>query len=102
MEGYAKSGRQGVEILVDGPEQCVWSEKDGGKQGHIHSPTAQVLKLLSLDQFKSFFGRRNDGLLQHLEIAERTLTLRWGCSAGEFQDDQRMAQYLVRRQQRLK
>jgi hypothetical protein len=49
--------------------------------------------LLSLDQFKSFFGRRNDGLLQHLEIAERTLTLRWGCSAGEFQDDQRMAQY---------
>jgi len=98
-KGHAQSRRQSVEILVDGPQQRVWGEKDGGKQGHTHRPAAQVLKMLSLDQFKCFFGRRNNGLPQFLEVAERTLTRGRGRPAGEFQHYQRMTQHLIRRQQ---
>jgi hypothetical protein len=98
-KGHLQSRGQGVEILVDGPQQRVWGEKDRGKQGHIHRPAAQALKLLSLDQFKRFFARRNNGLPQSLEIAERTFTRDRGRPTGEFQYYQRMAQHLVRRQQ---
>jgi hypothetical protein len=90
-KGYTHSRRQGIKILVDSPQQRVRSEKDGGKQRHIDRPTAQILQLLSFDQFKRFLGRSNDGLLQPLEVAERALTRGRGRPAGEFQNDKRMA-----------
>ena len=89
-KGHAQSRRQSVEILVGGPQQRVWGEKDRGKQGHIHRSAAQVLKVFSLDQFNRIFGRRNNGLPQLLEIAERTLTRSRGRPAGEFQHYQRV------------
>jgi hypothetical protein len=66
---------------------------------HIDSPAAQILKLLSLDQFERLFGCRDNGLLQLLQIAEGTLTRGRGRPAGEFQQDQQMTQHLVGRQQ---
>ena len=98
-KGYAQSRRQGIKIFVDSPQQSVRSEKDGGKQRHIDSPAAQVLKLLSLDQFERLVGCRDNGLLQLLQIAESTFTRGRGRPAGEFQYDQRMRQDLVSRQQ---
>jgi hypothetical protein len=98
-KGYAHSRRHGIKIFVDSPQQRVRSEKDGGKQRHIDSPAAQVLKLLTLDQLERLFGCRDNGLLQLLQIAEGTFTRSRGRPAGEFQDDQRMRQYLVGRQQ---
>jgi hypothetical protein len=37
------------------------------------TPNRAALKLLSPDQRKRFFSRRDDGLPQHLEVAERAL-----------------------------
>lgn len=88
-----------MKIFVDSPQQSVRSEKDGGKQRHIDSPAAQVLKLLSLDQCERLVGCRDNGLLQLLQIAESTFTRGRERPAGEFQHDQRMRQDLVSRQQ---
>src|SRR5258708_38658939 len=101
-EGNAQSPRQGVQIFVDGPQSRVRSEKYGGKDGQIYRTAAQVLKLFSLDQFKSLFGGRDNGLLQPLQIAKGTLTRGWGRSAAKFQHDQRVTRHLRRRQQLLK
>ena len=101
-EGHAQPRRQGIKILVDGPQHGVGSEKDGGEQQHIDRPAARVLKLLPLYQGKCLIGCRDGGLLQLLDVAECPLSRRWRCAAGEFKQDQRMAQHLVRRQQRLK
>jgi hypothetical protein len=60
------------------------------------------MKLLPLDQGKYLVGCRDDGLPQFLEIAECALAwCRWR-PASEFEHDERMAQRLVHRNQRLK
>src|SRR3989304_9205199 len=60
------------------------------------------MELLPLEQGKYLVGCRDDGLLQSLEIAECALARCWWRSASEFEHDERMAQHLVHRNQRLK
>lgn len=101
-EGDVQTRRQGIKLSVVGPQQSIRSEQDGGEQRHIDRPAPGVLKLLPLYQCKSLVGRRNDGLLKRLEIAECALPRGRGRAAGDFDHDQRMAQHQVCGQQRLK
>jgi hypothetical protein len=60
------------------------------------------MELLPLDQGKYLVGCRDDGLLEFFEIAECALARRRWRSASEFEHDERMAQHLVHRNERLK
>jgi len=42
-ECHAEPRSQSLEILVDGPQQAIWGEKDGCKQRHIDCSAAQIL-----------------------------------------------------------
>jgi hypothetical protein len=57
---------------------------------------------LVFDQRQDFIGCSNNGLLEFPEISECFLAGRWRGSAGKFNDDEWMAQYLIHRDQRLK
>lgn len=101
-EDHSQACRQCAEVLVYRPEQRVRSEQNGGEQRHIYGAATRVTELLPLDQGECLIGSGDDGLPQILEIAECARAGFRRRSARDFEDDKRMAQYLVHRKQRLK
>jgi hypothetical protein len=49
------------------------------------------MQSVPLDQGKYFVCRRNDCILQALQIGDRALSGTGGCSAGDFKHHKRMA-----------
>jgi hypothetical protein len=89
------------QVLVRGPQARIAGEQRRCKQSDVGGAAASVTASLGFDQSEYFIGSCDCGLLQFPEFAECPRSWCRRSPAGEFDQDQRMAQNLVPDQQRL-